>query len=252
MPVFAANLTMLFREVPFLERFDEARAAGFDWVEILFPYGEDASEIARRMRRAELKLALINCPPPNYTGGPRGFAAVPGGEERFQRDFRRALRYAERLGARHLHVMAGAAEGAEARETFLRNLAWAAHAAPDQSLTIEVINGTDMPGYFLQDFDFACQAIEAVGAPNLGLQFDTYHAQLITGDAMAAWSRCAPFARHIQIAGVPGRHEPAGGEIDYPAFFEALDESGYDGLVSAEYNPAGRTADGLGWLPGRS
>lgn len=248
MPTFAANLTFLFKEYPFLERFAEARAAGFKWVEVLFPYEDSASEIERRMIQAGVQMALINCPPPNYAGGNRGFAAIPSEEDRFRKDFTRALRYAERLDARHLHIMAGKAKGHVARETYKRNLAWAVKQAPRQSLTIEPINEIDMPGYFLNSFDLAADILDEIGAPNLGLQFDAYHAQIITGDALKTWEDHGHRARHIQIASSPDRSEPRKGEIDYPAFFARLDAQGYTGLVSAEYTPTKRTEEGLGWL----
>ncbi len=248
MPRFAANLSMLFKEYPFLERFEAAADAGFEGVEVLFPYDDAATEIVRRLGRAGLPLVLINTPPPNWTGGERGFAAVPGGEDRFRRDFRRTLRYAERLKPEHIHIMAGKAEGLVARDTFIRNLAWAAAEAPGQSLTIEPINPHDMPGYYLADFDLAAAILAEVNAPNLGLQFDAYHAQRITGDAAAAWAACRHLVRHVQVGGVPGRHEPVADDIDYPAFFAALDADGYEGWVSGEYNPRGRTDAGLGWM----
>lgn len=247
MPRYCANLTTMFAELPLLERFGAARAAGFEAVEILFPYDCAARDINARLGASRLELALINCPPPNYVGGPRGFAAVPADVERFRHDFGRALRYARALGARHLHVMAGVAEGAEARATFVENLRWASAQAAPQSLTIEPINTHDMPGYFLDDFGLAVEVIGAVGAPNLGLQFDAYHAHRITGDVAGTWAAVRPLVRHVQVAGFPGRHEPAGGEIDYPAFFATLDADGYTGWVSGEYLPAGRTAEGLGW-----
>ncbi len=247
MPRFAANLTFLFNELPFLDRFAAARDAGFDAVEILFPYNDPVSQIADRLRDCALTLVLINTPPPNWAGGDRGFAAVSGSEARFRRDFERSLRYAARLNPRHVHVMAGKALGLVAEQTFVRNLAWAAAKAPDQSLTIEPINGIDMPGYFLNDFDQAAAILDAVDAPNLGLQFDAYHAQIITGDAIATWNRHAAMVRHIQVAGVPGRHEPVGGDIDYPAFFAQLDAEGFDGYVSAEYHPQNATLQGLSW-----
>ncbi|WP_288943774.1 TIM barrel protein [uncultured Roseovarius sp.] len=248
MPRFAANLSMLFREFPVLERPSAARDAGFAGVEILFPYDEPGHLIRQALDRAGLPLILINTPPPNWTGGDRGFAAIPGGEERFRHDFRRALRYAQVLGARHIHVMAGVAEGPEARDTFIRNLAWAAATAPEQPLTIEPINTHDMPGYFLDDFDLAAEVLDTVGAPNLALQFDAYHAHRITGDVMDTWAAHGHRAAHVQVAGYPGRHEPAGGEIDYPAFFARLDSDGYAGFVSGEYTPEGRTGDGVGWI----
>ncbi len=248
MPKFAANLTFLFKEYPFLERFQAAADAGFDAVEVLFPYDDPVPEILRRLIRAGLPLTLINTPPPNWTGGDRGFAAIPGGEDRFRRDFKRALRYAERLKPTHIHIMAGNAEGPAARDTYLSNLTWAAAEAPKQSLTIEPINPTDMPGYFLNDFETAAVVLAEVNAPNLGLQFDAYHAQIITGDAQRAWATYRHLVRHIQVGGVPGRNEPDPGEIDYPAFFAQLDADGYPGVVSGEHNPKGRTEDGLNWI----
>lgn len=249
MPRFAANLTLLFTELPMQQRFAAAAAAGFKGVEILFPYDIATHDLTRPAVAAGLEIVLINCPPPNWAGGPRGFAAVPGLEDRFRHDFGRALRFATALRSRHIHIMAGPAEGEAARATFAANLAWAAAHAPKASLTIEPINRTDMPGYYLADFDLAAAIIAEVGAPNLGLQFDAYHAQMITGDMMGTWRRHASLIRHVQIAGCPDRHEPEGGVIDYPAFFAALDQSGYDGWVSAEYNPRALTASGLGWLP---
>ncbi|WP_207100374.1 hydroxypyruvate isomerase family protein [Paracoccus shandongensis] len=249
MPRFAANLTMLFTELPMLERFAAAAAAGFQGVEILFPYDLAARDLSRAAIAAGLDFVLMNTPPPNWAGGPRGFAAEPGREERFRSDFDRALRFAGVLRPRHIHIMAGYAQGPQARDTFARNLRWAADRAPHVSLTIEPLNPVDQPGYFLADFDLAADLIAETGVPNLGLQFDTYHAQRITGDAMAVWRKHAGIVRHIQIAGAPGRHEPLGGMIDYPGFFAALDHSGYKGWVSAEYDPASLTAEGLGWLP---
>ncbi|WP_101067237.1 hydroxypyruvate isomerase family protein [Roseovarius salinarum] len=248
MPRFAANLSMLFTEVPLLERFAAARDAGFEAVEILFPYDEAGSAIRRALTAAAQTLVLINTPPPNWTGGDRGFAAIPGGAERFRHDFMRALRYAEVLGAEKIHVMAGVAEGPQARRTFIDNLAWAAATAPHRALTIEPINRHDIPGYFLDDFELAADVLDTVGATNLGLQFDAYHAHRITGDVMGTWARHGHRARHVQVAGAEGRHEPVKGAIDYPAFFAALDDWGYAGYVSGEYHPSGRTEAGLGWI----
>lgn len=248
MPKFAANLTMLFTERPFMDRFKAAKDAGFDAVEVLFPYDCAAQEMRDQLVWNAQTFVLLNAPPPNFAGGPRGFAAQPGQEARFRKDFERVLRYAGVLKPRHIHIMAGNAEGPEARRVYVENLRWAAEAAPRQSLTIEPLNPTDFPGYFLSDFETAAAVIDEVGAPNLGLQFDTYHAQSIAGDAMAAWDRYGARAVHVQIGGFPGRHEPVRGEIDFPAFFARLDADGYKGFVSAEYKPLGRTEDGLGWL----
>ncbi|WP_371225035.1 hydroxypyruvate isomerase family protein [Roseovarius sp. 2305UL8-3] len=250
MPRFAANLTMLFQEVPMLERFELAKEAGFDVVEILFPYEEPGQDIRSALIRHDLSLCLINCPPPNYNGGARGFAAVPGGEDRFRYDFKRALRYASLLKPTFIHIMSGEAEqGDAAHQTLVENLRWACAEAPEQSLTIEPINTDDLPGYYLCDFDHAVAVLDEVGAPNLGLQFDAYHAHKITGDTMALWDRLGSRAVHVQVSAAEGRHEPVKGAIDYPAFFDRLDRDGYAGVVSAEYHPAGRTSDGLGWLP---
>lgn len=243
MPRFCANLTLLFTERPLLDRIGAARSAGFEGVEILFPYDDPVPEVLDRLDRTGLSMVLINCPPPNYAGGARGFAAVPGLEERFRSDFRRAVRYAAALGAQHLHVMAGATDHPEARATFVRNLAWAAAAAPRQSLTIEPINRHDIPGYFLADFGLAMDILAEVGAPNLRLQFDAYHAHRITGDVPGTWDRVRGQVVHVQVGGYDGRHEP-----DDPAFLDRLDSDGYGGWVSGEYHPAGVTEDGLGWM----
>lgn len=246
---FAANLSFLFQDLALPDRIHAAAAAGFKGVELLFPYDDSVPQIQRALASAGMPLILINAPPPNYTGGARGFAAVPGGETRFRHDFRRALRYAGALRSHFIHVMAGAGMGEEARRTFVANLQHAAEAAPNHVLTIEPINQEDMPGYFLSDFDLAAEILDQVDRPNVALQFDVYHAQKITGDAMAVWARHAERARHVQIAGLPDRHEPVAGLVDYPAFFRHLEASGYDGYVSAEYHPAAATEEGLGWMP---
>jgi len=225
-----------------------AAAAGFDSVEVLFPYDTPAPDLRRALELTGLPLALINCPPPNYTGGNRGFAAVPADRDRFRTDFRRALRYAQTLKAQHLHIMSGVSEGDAATACLIDNLTWACAEAPDQSLTIEPINPVDMPGYFLNDFDLAANIIRAVNAPNLGLQFDAYHAHLITGDVMGTWAKHRDLVRHVQFADHPGRNEPGSGEIDLTAFFAQLDTDGYDGWASAEYVPTGDPDDSLSWM----
>jgi hydroxypyruvate isomerase len=248
MPKFCANLTWLFTELDFLDRFEAAKEAGFDAVEVLFPYDVNAQDIVAALGRYELQMALINCPPPNYTGGPQGFAAVPGLEDRFKKDFGRALRYAQTLGAKHLHIMSGVAEGPAAKETFINNLRWAAAEAPAQSLTIEPINNETMPGYFLNDFELGREIVTTIDAPNLRLQFDTFHAAKITGDVLGTWDAMRDITAHVQVAQMPDRAEPDQGEIDYPAFFSLLDAQGYAGWVSGEYKPRRTTEEGLGWL----
>lgn len=248
MPTFCANLTMMFTEHAPIERFGAAKEAGFDVVEILFPYDHPGQEMRSALIKHDLKLALINTPPPNWAGGDRGYASIPNGEKRFQYDFKRTMRYAQLLKPSHIHIMAGRAKGAVARATFIKNLKWAAAHAPKQSLTIEPINHTDIPDYFLHDFDQAADILDEVAVPNLGLQFDAYHAHMITGDLPATWQAHGHRAVHIQIAGAPGRNEPIGGDIDYPAFFEQLEKDNYKGMISGEYNPKAHTVDGLDWM----
>ncbi|MEL7178348.1 MAG: TIM barrel protein [Pseudomonadota bacterium] len=250
MPKFCANLTWLFTELPFIERFAAAKEAGFDAVEVLFPYDVNAQDIVAELARHDLQMVLINCPPPNYTGGPQGFAAVPGVEDRFKTDFKRALRYAKTLGATHLHIMSGVAEGAEAKRTFVNNLRWAAKEAPEQSLTIEPINHETMPGYFLNDFDLGREVVTTINERNLRLQFDTFHAAKITGEVMGTWAKMRDVTAHVQVAQMPDRDEPGPGAIDYVAFFADLDAQGYHGWVAGEYKPRADTIDGLAWIAG--
>ena len=256
MPRFAANLSLLFTECAPLDRFKAARAAGFQGCELLFPYDHAAADLAQAAEAAALPVVLINTPGGNWAGRERGVAAIRGCEARFRDEFDQALAMAGALGAGLLHVLAGVltglAEGAAARATYVDNLRWAAAQAatcnPALRLTIEPINGHDMPGYFLQDFAEAQAILAEIAAPNLGLQFDAYHAQRITGDARAAWDDLEMMPLHVQVAGVPGRHEPQSGEIDYPAFFTQLETRGYAGWVSGEYHPKRSTTEGLGWL----
>ncbi|MCF2904894.1 TIM barrel protein [Octadecabacter sp. CECT 8868] len=250
MPKFCANLSMLFTEYPLLERPMAAAKAGFKAVEVLFPYDENAAEFGTALARAKMPMALINCPPPNYTdpNGPRGFAAMPQEQVRFQGAFRRTVRYAGALGAEFIHIMAGAAEGSDARACFVENLKWAAESAPKQKLTIEPINRHDLPGYFLDDFDLAMEILDEVNAPNLYLQFDAYHAARITGDVLGTWDKVKARVAHVQVGSVPDRHEPSEGDFDYAAFFKMLDKQKFKGWVSGEYNPAGRTEENLSWI----
>ncbi|HSF94011.1 MAG TPA: 2-oxo-tetronate isomerase [Thermohalobaculum sp.] len=248
MPRFAANLSMMFTERPFMERFDAAAAAGFEAVEFLFPYAHPASEIRGALDRNGLAMALFNAPPGDWDGGERGLASLAGREGEFCDAFRLALDYAAVLKPGRLHIMAGLAEGAEARARYVANLAWAAEAAGALRLCIEPINSRDMPGYHLNNSTDGVAVLEAVGAPNLGLQFDLYHAQIMEGDLTRRLERLMPRIAHIQIAGVPDRHEPDGGEVNYPHLFAEIDRLGYDGYVGCEYRPKGRTEDGLGWF----
>jgi hydroxypyruvate isomerase len=254
MPRFAANLSMLFGEHEFLDRFAAAAKAGFEAVEYLFPYDFAAGEIATRLKESGLTQVLFNLPPGDWTAGERGLAALPGREEEFRQGVEKALRYAETLDCPRLHAMAGIPPSGQDREscraTYLENVAWAARMLESEArmLLIEPINTRDMPGYFLSTTAEARRVIEEIGAPNLRLQLDLYHAQIMEGDLAAKLESLFDHIGHIQIAGVPGRHEPDAGEINYPFLFDRLDALGYDGWVGCEYRPKGRTEDGLGWF----
>ena len=249
MPRFAANLSLMFAELPYLDRFDAAAAAGFTAVEILFPYEVAAKDTRRALLRNGLDLVLINAPPPNYTGGAPGFAAVPGGEGRFEHDIKRVLRYAKELRPGLIHIMSGYEKGPAAQAALVRNLQWAADQAPAQKFTIEPLNPDDQPGYFLDDYDLATEVLALVDRPNVGLQYDSYHAQMIHGDALKVWETFGSQAAHVQIGAAPGRTEPGRGPTDFPALFAAIDASGYGGWVSAEYNPTTRrTEESLDWM----
>ena len=248
MPRFAAHLSMMFTEHPFMARFDAAAAAGFEAVEFRFPYGHPAAEIRGALDRNGLTLALYNAPAGDWEAGERGLAALAGREAEFRDSIARALDTAAVLQPHRIHIMAGLAEGAAAREVYIANLGRAAEMAGAQGLTIEPINRRDMPGYHLSTSDDAVAVLDAVGAANLGLQFDLYHAQITEGDLTRRLERLMPRIAHIQVAGVPERHEPDSGEVDFAHLFGVLDGLGYEGYVGCEYRPAGRTEDGLGWF----
>jgi 2-dehydrotetronate isomerase len=246
MPRFAANLTMLFTEVPSLHRPELAAQAGFDGAEILFPYDHPVSEWEKAL--AGFPLALINTPPGNWAAGDRGFAAVPGDESRFRDGFLRAADTATRLGAGRVHVMAGVARGPLAEQTYRENLIWAAAQAPNLPLTLEPINPDDMPGYFLNDFDQAARILDDLDCPQIGLQFDLWHAARIHGNASAVWETHVSRISHVQIAGFPNRNEPGGGGFDLPALCSGLDALGTGIWIAAEYRPTRATVHGLVWL----
>lgn len=252
MPRFAANLTMMFTEHPLLDRFAAAAEAGFDAVEILFPYGHPPEAIAERLRRNGLTLALFNCPPGDWDGGERGFASRPERFDDLRASVATALVYAEATGVGRLHLMAGKTDRADPahRDAFRRAVAWAAEEVglAGLDLVLEPINGRDMPGYFLDDFAYAAALIGELGLPNLKLQFDLYHRQILHGDATVALRATMPIIGHVQVASVPSRNEPDGEELNYPFLFAELDRLGYGGFVGCEYRPRGRTEDGLGWF----
>lgn len=254
MPKFAANLTMMFGETAFLDRFAAARQAGFDAVEFLFPYAFDADDIANRLARQEQTLVLFNLPAGDWNAGERGYACDPRRIGEFQDSVGQALEYAEELQVPQLHCMAGKlppkVTPERAREVFIDNLKFATAAAAERGvrLLIEPINSYDIPGYFLNGSKQALAIIDEVGAGNLLLQYDIYHMQRMEGELAATIRANIARIGHVQIADNPGRHEPGTGEIHYPFLFRLLDELQYDGYVGCEYTPAGATVDGLGWL----
>lgn len=254
MPRFAANLSMLYPQHEFLDRFAAAAADGFEAVEFLFPYDYSANELKQRLSDNGLVQALFNVPPGDWAAGERGIATLPGREDEFRSGFDRALEYAAVLGNTRVHVMAGllAAESDRARHhsVYLQNLAYAADQAGKAGITVllEPINTRDMPGFFLNRQDQAQAICKEVGATNLKVQFDCYHCQIVEGDLATTLRRDFDCIGHIQIAGVPDRHEPDQGEVNYPYLFELMDHLGYDGWVGCEYRPKGDTSTGLQWL----
>ena len=254
MPRFAANLSMMYQEHPFLERFGAAAGDRFKGVEFLFPYEFSAADIKARVTEHGLTQVLFNCPPGDWSKGERGLGSLPGREDEFKRAFEQAIGYVDVLGNRSLHVMAGLmAPGrsrAEHRATYVTNLAWAARqiAGRDLTLVIEPINTRDIPGFFLNRQDEAHAICADVGSPQVKVQMDFYHCQIVEGDLAMKLRQYFPGIGHIQIAGVPERHEPDIGEINYPYLFRLIDELGYKGWVSGEYRPRGDTSAGLTWL----
>lgn len=252
MPRFAANLTMLFNEWSFLDRFDAAAESGFTAVEYLFPYEHPPEAIAERLSRNGLTQALFNLPPGDWAAGDRGLAALPERAGEFDAALDRALDYVEATGVKRVHMMSGLADRQDpAAVAAYRGAAErAAGRLADRGvhLLLEPINGRDMPGYFLNDFGFAETLIAALGLPNLKLQFDIYHRQIIHGDVTKALQRLLPITDHVQIASVPSRNEPDGEELNYPFLFAELDRLGYDGFVGCEYRPRAGTREGLGWF----
>jgi 2-dehydrotetronate isomerase len=254
MPRFAANLTMMYNEHPFLERFAAAARDGFRGVEFLFPYEHAAADIRSRLDAEGLTQALFNAPAGDFARGERGLASLPGREDEFRRSIDVALEYARVIGNTRLHVMAGLiGEGddrARHRATYVKNLAHAASLAAAAGLivVIEPINTRDIPGFFLNRQDEAHAVCEEVGAANLQVQMDLYHCQIVEGDLATRIRRYIARVGHMQIAGVPERHEPDVGEVNYPYLFGVIDELGYDGWIGCEYRPRGATSDGLGWM----
>lgn len=244
---------MMYTEHPFLERFAAAAGDGFAGVEFLFPYDVPAAEIRSRLDACGLTQALFNAPPGDWAAGERGLASLPGREAEFERGLDLALEYAVVLGNRNLHVMAGligrGQDRTAHREVYLKNLSMAARTAATAGVTvlIEPINTRDMPGFFLNWQDDAQAICADVGADNLKVQFDIYHCQIMEGDITMKLERDVSGVGHIQIAGVPGRHEPDLSELNTPYLLERIDSLGYQGWVGCEYRPKAGTSQGLGW-----
>ena len=252
MPRFAANVSMMFTELPFLERFAAAAAAGFDAVEFLFPYAHAPEEVRDQVEASGVEVVLFNMPPGNWNQGERGLAVFPDRADDFSASLVTAIRYARELGKPRLHMMAGLAPSSDGavRDRYLDALRQASDDAGEAGLDvlIEPLNGRDMPGYFLNSFDLAGEIINGLNRPNVKLQYDIYHRQIMHGDVTRSLEAMLPLIGHIQTAAVPGRSEPGTGELDDSRIFGTLDRLGYAGWVGCEYRPRGRTVDSLGWL----
>jgi len=255
MPRFAANLTMLFTETGFLERFGAAAAHDFEAVEYLFPYDYDKGTLRARLAEHGLQQVLHNLPAGNWAAGERGIACLPDRIAEFERGVDRAIEYATALGCTRLNCLAGikpaAVETDVARRTFVRNLRYAAPRleAAGIALLIEAINTRDVPGFFLSGTSQALEIINAVGSGNLFVQLDIYHMHMMGEDVARTIQDHATAIKHMQLADAPGRHEPGTGEIDYPALFGLIDRVGYTGWIGCEYNPLRSTEEGLKWRP---
>jgi hydroxypyruvate isomerase len=265
MPKFAANLSMMYPELPFLDRFEAAAKDGFKGVEYLFPYAYEKTELAARLKANGLQQVLFNGPPGDWDGGERGIACLPGREDEFLAGIAQALDYAAALACPRMHVMAGLVPSGHERDalrpTYVSNLRKAAALAAKQGvdLLLEPINTRDIPRFFLNRQDHAHELIAEIGAPNVKVQFDLYHCQIVEGDVAMKIRQYLPTGRvgHFQIAGVPERHEPDIGEMNYPYLCRVIDEvsaqCGWDGWVGCEYRPRqgaqpGGTSAGLGWF----
>ncbi len=254
MPKFAANLSMLFTERPFLERFAQAKEAGFAAVEFLFPYEFDTAAIARELRRTGLEQVLFNLPAGDFAAGDRGMANDPARVEEFRDGVAKAIRIARELECGRLNCLAGLrlsrVPDDTQHATLVENLRYAADAAAAAGIrqVVEPLNVFDAPGYFLATPEAGFELVERVAHPNLSLQYDVYHSQRMSGNLAATIRAHIGQIGHVQIADSPDRHEPGTGEINYPFVLQALDEAGYDGWVSLEYRPRDSTESSLRWL----
>jgi hydroxypyruvate isomerase len=249
----AANLSMMFNEVPFLDRFEAAAKAGFTGVEFLFPYEYSVTDLKSRMEANGLTQALFNMPPGDWNAGERGLASLPGRQQEFRDGVVRALDYATALGCKLVHAMAGIPQAGTkpvtAAALYAANIAWAAEQAHAAGIKVvlEPINHRDMPGFHLNTMAQGAAVVEAVGLDRCGLQFDVYHCQVTEGDITKRFEALLPVIAHVQIADVPARNEPGTGEINYGYVLRRIEELGYTGWIGCEYRPKGETVAGLVW-----
>jgi hydroxypyruvate isomerase len=254
MPKFSANLSMLFNEVEFLDRFERAAQAGFNAVEYMFPYEWPKEQLADALQAHQLEQVLFNLPAGDWAGGERGIACIPGREGEFRDGVASALEYAEALQCPTINCLAGLTPEEtdldQVRQTMVNNLQFAAEALDKKGIrfVIEMLSHKAVPGFILVRTQEALRLIEAVNHPNIRLQYDIYHMQIMEGNLIDTLSTHMARIGHIQIADNPGRHEPGTGEINYPNVFAAIDKAGYDGWIGCEYAPAGTTEEGLGWM----
>ena len=254
MPRFSANISMLFHEVEFPERFDAAAQAGFKAVEIQFPYGWSKSQLGEIAQQAGVEVVLINIPAGDSEKGDRGIGCLPSRAGEFRDAVGKAIEYARELGCKQMNCLAGVkppdVDGAKLRETYVSNLRYAAGelARHGMTLLIEPINTQTVPGFYLNQSAQALAIIDEAGAANLKLQYDLFHMHIMGDDLAETLSANLARIGHMQVADVPGRHEPGTGEIDFPPLFDLVDRLGYKGWIGAEYAPAGKTEDGLAWV----
>lgn len=247
----SANISFMFADVPFLDRFERAARAGFRAVEFHFPYEHPATVVAEKLAANDLELVVFNTAPGNVQAGEWGLGALAGRESDFRDHLNQALEYASVLKPSFLHVMCGkcAAQDRErSKVTFIENLKWATSQSDSITFLVEALNQRDMPGYFLSYQEQSAEIVHGVGAQNVKLMFDLYHVQVMEGDLAKRLERYLPIIGHIQIAAVPSRHEPDEGEVSYRFIFEHLAKLRYKGFVGCEYKPRALTEDGLGWI----
>ena len=254
MPKFAANISMLWNEIDFLDRFEKAAKAGFKGVEYLFPYTYEPAQLAEKLEANGLVQVLHNMPPGDWAAGERGMACIPGREGEFQDNVGKAITYGTALKARALNCLVGLTPKGVApekvHETLVKNLKFAAAEMKKAGipLVVEAINTRDIPGFHLTNTKQAIALLDEVGADDIFFQYDIYHMQIMEGDLTPTIRANISRIKHIQLADNPGRHEPGTGEINYPFLFKAIDETGYDGWIGCEYKPKTTTDEGLGWF----